>query len=246
MNNADPQERASEIEKLVELNELNKATKRLMDFQKDFSQNKKSKREVISIRARYTELSEEIRGIGKTEDTNIRTTRLRQHILELVDSILEDYLVSESQITSVADTNLSQPEPFPLLTNFPIVQSPNNKEKNKTQYELAKENFRKNKLIPNNFNYQIVFVGENIDKRYRNSSIKFTLSNINISLKLGEITAVVGENGNGKTTLLRIIAGELATDSGKISYPCLTLNNQTDLYSIKQQIAYIPQQLPEW
>ncbi|WP_442948850.1 ATP-binding cassette domain-containing protein [Nostoc sp.] len=83
-------------------------------------------------------------------------------------------------------------------------------------------------------------------KSYKSSTVKFKLSNIDINLKLGQITAIVGENGNGKTTILKIIAAEVATNAGKISYPCLYLNSKPDLYYIKQKIAYIPQELPKW
>ena len=58
--------------------------------------------------------------------------------------------------------------------------------------------------------------------------------------------SLVGKSGSGKTTLLRILAGELASSSGELRYPYLTLNGKTDWYSIKQQIAYIPQALPAW
>lgn len=84
---------------------------------------------------------------------------------------------------------------------------------------------------------------QSINKAF--SSGGFRLSDINLSLNQGEITGVVGENGNGKTTLLRIIAGELDTDSGKIEYEGRRIiPSQWRQY--KESISYIPQRIPKW
>jgi len=84
---------------------------------------------------------------------------------------------------------------------------------------------------------------QNLNKSF--SSGGFSLSNINLSLNQGEITGVVGENGNGKTTLLRIIAGDLDTDSGKIEYEGRRIvTSQWRQY--KESISYIPQRIPKW
>ena len=56
----------------------------------------------------------------------------------------------------------------------------------------------------------------------------------------------MGENGNGKTTLLRIIVGELAQSSGVFKYPALINPKKHNWYKIKNQIAYIPQDIPKW
>ena len=61
-----------------------------------------------------------------------------------------------------------------------------------------------------------IFYSEKITKQF--SLGGFSLENISVDLHPGKITGVVGENGNGKTTLLRIIAGDLAIDSGELNY----------------------------
>ncbi len=88
----------------------------------------------------------------------------------------------------------------------------------------------------------VVFKGENIKKTYK--GFPFSLKNINLELKTGEITGVVGENGNGKTTLLRIVAGELLADNGEHFYP--NFSDAKSWYEKKHKIAFIPQNLEKW
>ena len=47
----------------------------------------------------------------------------------------------------------------------------------------------------------------------------FTLAGVTLALRLGTITGVVGENANGKTTLFRLVVGELRHTAGTLSYP---------------------------
>ena len=117
---------------------------------------------------------------------------------------------------------------------------------NSEQHNLVKEKREKihtyfKSVIPQK---DTVCLITNLSKEFKKSN--FELSNVNIELKLGEITGVVGENGNGKTTLFRLITGELAQDNGEISYPYLQTCEEIDWYSIRNQIAFVPQELDEW
>ncbi|MGC3945747.1 MAG: ABC transporter ATP-binding protein [Chryseolinea sp.] len=104
-------------------------------------------------------------------------------------------------------------------------------QENQLLYEKLREHFLK--LKPTN---DVVFDAKGINKSYGHR--RFKLHDINVTLRLGEITGVVGENGNGKTTLLKIIAGELLCD-GNVSYPMISPALNWNL--IKKSIAYIPQ-----
>jgi len=54
---------------------------------------------------------------------------------------------------------------------------------------------------------------ENVNKKV---SDFFTLKNINLELREGEVHALIGENGSGKTSLMHIITGTCTKDSGNI------------------------------
>lgn len=95
------------------------------------------------------------------------------------------------------------------------------------------------------YNDTLVCDAQNISKRFKSGVRPFFLHPLDVQLKFGEITGVVGENGNGKTTLLRILAGELSHDSGSISYPALH-SDDTNWYKVKNQFVFIPQRIPRW
>lgn len=60
---------------------------------------------------------------------------------------------------------------------------------------------------------QIVFKVENISKSYDGPPV---IRNFSCDIVRGEKIAVIGNNGRGKTTLLKLLAGQLKQDSGKI------------------------------
>jgi ABC-2 type transport system ATP-binding protein len=62
------------------------------------------------------------------------------------------------------------------------------------------------------------------------------VSDISLEVKHGEIFGLVGPDGAGKTTVIRMLTGVLAADSGVI----MVLGSQS-LENIKQHIGYVPQ-----
>jgi ABC-2 type transport system ATP-binding protein len=85
-----------------------------------------------------------------------------------------------------------------------------------------------------------IIIAENIEKKY--SGGNFTLGPVSITLERGKMIGLVGENGNGKTTLLRILAQELTHDAGNIIYHL----PYTSTYHLRTLLAYIPQRTPTW
>jgi ABC-2 type transport system ATP-binding protein len=70
----------------------------------------------------------------------------------------------------------------------------------------------------------------------------FSLRGVSFDAQLGRIRGVVGRNGNGKTTLFRLVIGELKPSSGALTFPALSPSRR----GARQQIAYVPQELPRW
>ena len=98
-----------------------------------------------------------------------------------------------------------------------------------------------NNYQPEISNSEFLVEADSISKVYEQGS--FELKPVSLQVKSGEIMGVVGENGNGKTTLLRCLAGQLALDSGSIHYNLL---NNPDYYAIKNYVVFIPQRIPKW
>jgi ABC-2 type transport system ATP-binding protein len=84
-------------------------------------------------------------------------------------------------------------------------------------------------------------VCDQITKKYAHGN--FSLSPVSLALSSGEILGVVGENGNGKTTLLRCLSGQLALDGGSVAFPQIL---QADAYTVRGYVAFIPQRIPKW
>jgi ABC-2 type transport system ATP-binding protein len=91
---------------------------------------------------------------------------------------------------------------------------------------------------------QPVLAAQNISKRYTKGS--FSLSSLSIELYPSKIVGLVGENGNGKTTLLRLLYGELKPDAGTIQYNLQSNSSPTSFYDIKTRLAFIPQRPASW
>lgn len=83
---------------------------------------------------------------------------------------------------------------------------------------------------------------KNIRKKYGRGN--FELGPIDIKVKQGDVWGLVGENGNGKTTLLRILAKDLKFDQGEINYTIDEENNSE--YNLRTKLTYIPQRTPKW
>lgn len=91
-------------------------------------------------------------------------------------------------------------------------------------------------------NNEVLIETTAIKKRYGNQ--KFAIGPISISIKAGEVWGLVGENGNGKTTLLRILAKDLSYNEGELSVAFE--EEAIDEYDLRTKLTYIPQRTPKW
>lgn len=120
--------------------------------------------------------------------------------------------------------------------------------KYKTNPDADSENQRAQELILKIKNAGTPAVGysshplieaKGISKSYSKGGFK--LGPLDVSVHKGEIVGLVGENGNGKTTLLRALAGELNPDSGKIDYHFSAPYKNS--YDLQTRLVYIPQRI---
>lgn len=78
-----------------------------------------------------------------------------------------------------------------------------------------------------------------ISKRYRRQTV---LEKLDLCVSPGEIVGLLGPNGSGKTTTLRIAAGYLWPDSGRVyaNGTLLTPDNPNS----RAQVGYLPERVP--
>lgn len=80
---------------------------------------------------------------------------------------------------------------------------------------------------------------QNISRRYGSH---LAVDDVSFTIKKGEIIGLLGHNGAGKTTIMKMLSGYLEADSGQILLDGLNIQQQRRL--IQQQLGYLPEHLP--
>lgn len=78
---------------------------------------------------------------------------------------------------------------------------------------------------------------QGISKRYNNI---VALDNVCFTLEKGDIFGLLGRNGGGKTTLIKIITSMLSDYIGNVEFLDYNLRDKHNLIFFKQHIAYLP------
>ena len=87
-----------------------------------------------------------------------------------------------------------------------------------------------------------VVVGKDLRKMFRapgNGGEIRALDGVSIEVRAGELTALVGPDGAGKTTLIRLMAGLLTADSGSLLV--LGIDPASEPQRVQDRIGYMPQ-----
>ena len=113
--------------------------------------------------------------------------------------------------------------------------SPQVKEQLSVLLEKLHKFLSQKEQVPN----ELLISVKNVIKKYHSD---FTLGPINLNINTGEIIGLVGENGNGKTTLLRSLCKELHPTSGDVFF----LFNYDSDYDLRTKLVYIPQRTATW
>ncbi|MGH3933855.1 MAG: ABC transporter ATP-binding protein [Pseudonocardiaceae bacterium] len=71
------------------------------------------------------------------------------------------------------------------------------------------------------------------------------LDRVNVTIKRGQIVALVGENGSGKSTLAKVITGLYLPDQGRVSWDGIDIA-QVDQRELHSRVAVVLQDPVEW
>jgi urea transport system ATP-binding protein len=79
---------------------------------------------------------------------------------------------------------------------------------------------------------------ENLNQYYGGSHI---LRNVNLTVRAGACTVLLGRNGVGKSTLLKTIMGLVASRSGAVQFDGTDLTGMAPYQRVRRGIGYVPQ-----
>lgn len=105
---------------------------------------------------------------------------------------------------------------------------------------LKKSNLETNEKIVSK---EKVFFEDKIELKnihFKYQDLKPILKSISLSIHKGEIIGILGDSGNGKSTLINIITTLISPDSGELLSDGLQINN-TNKTSFLELISYVPQ-----
>jgi ABC-2 type transport system ATP-binding protein len=171
--------------------------------------------------------------VALTSDANQLDDRIRKRTIALEDQLVEKrHLVTRavellSQYNSPLESNATAASRRPPpITNVDEIGK---------RSVISRERQQAGTLI----------IAHKITKTFAKSS--FQLHPISLEINRGEILGIVGINASGKTTLLRMLLGEIAPSSGSLLFPAFEKSNsERDWKKIKLRIGYVSQILPVW
>lgn len=91
-------------------------------------------------------------------------------------------------------------------------------------------------MLPSTMGGSFAVEFKGVTKRYNEI---VAVNNIDLTIRAGEIFALLGPNGSGKSTTLKMLLGLVQPDAGTIDV--LGLDVQKDPVAVKQQVGYVPE-----
>jgi ABC-2 type transport system ATP-binding protein len=84
-----------------------------------------------------------------------------------------------------------------------------------------------------------IIVAERLTKSY---GPRLAVDGVSLEVETGEVMGLLGPNGSGKTTILRILTGYLRASSGTARIADLDIAR--DALAVKQRVGYVPENAP--
>src|SRR5712691_11452711 len=84
-----------------------------------------------------------------------------------------------------------------------------------------------------------VIVAEQLTKWY---GPRLAVDGVSLEVRAGEVMGLLGPNGSGKTTILRILTGYLRPSSGTARVAGLDIVD--DALAVKRRVGYVPEDAP--
>ena len=78
----------------------------------------------------------------------------------------------------------------------------------------------------------------------RSYGATLAVSDVSFEITSGEVVGLLGHNGAGKTTIMKMITGFIEPSSGSVEVDGLTLGEDT--VGIQKKIGYLPENCPVW
>lgn len=232
------------IEKLVGAAEFDDALNHLQDMVQDFDAARRS--EVVLLRSRYTTLAkrERLQLPSPPEATN----QIAHDILEITDRARATHTASAARSVSITSAGARPAQSLKeslngatsTLSSLSGLSSSPTPRTNLSRLGVAQRSYWREELKRKP---RFAFAAEDISKSFGAGS--FRLNPMSVHLHPGQVTAVVGRNACGKTTLLKVAQGALASDTGQVKYPVLEERN-AGWETIRSQIAFVPQLPSRW
>src|SRR5215210_3730258 len=69
------------------------------------------------------------------------------------------------------------------------------------------------------------------------------LEGVSLSIRHGEVAALLGENGAGKSTLAKVLAGAISPDAGRVVVEGREVTLTSPRAAIQHGISFMPQEL---
>jgi ABC-2 type transport system ATP-binding protein len=98
-------------------------------------------------------------------------------------------------------------------------------------------------MRPDEVTSTAVLIFEAVSKTFLSGGLEVrALQSVDISIQAGKVTGLIGPDGAGKTTLMRLAAGLLHPDEGQIQALAIDVVEQP--LEVQSSVGYMPQRMP--